>query len=247
MLTFWYASLNRMSGTKILVERGVGIGGAESRASRPPPPIAVNSFRWRSGTDASPRAGWERIPPKRRAEYSFYPEELRGKRSIADFDPGRVRREHGLRRPRPGRRRGRPPTDAGCAPQVFYTAWPVILLGTFDQDVSAATALANPALYAAGPADAFFARGIFFAWVFEGLFEALLAVYVPALARQPRRAVPPRTAQGGGFRRGAKRGPMTARGRGGRLARRRSTRRSRRATPTAATQASGRSAQLPSR
>ncbi|EGB10874.1 hypothetical protein AURANDRAFT_22034, partial [Aureococcus anophagefferens] len=48
-----------------------------------------------------------------------------------------------------------------AASTVFYTAWPVILLGTFDQDVSAETALANPALYRAGPRDEFFTRPIF--------------------------------------------------------------------------------------
>ncbi|KAH8043701.1 phospholipid-translocating ATPase [Aureococcus anophagefferens] len=68
------------------------------------------------------------------------------------------------------------------SPQVFYTAWPVILLGTFDQDVSAETALANPALYRAGPRDEFFTRPIFASWVFQAICEAFLAIYVPALA-----------------------------------------------------------------
>ncbi|KAH8092427.1 phospholipid-translocating ATPase [Aureococcus anophagefferens] len=146
MLTFWYASLNQMSGTKNVVEY------AASTVFAP--------LRWTSARATSKGAALGRRP-----------------RVSADGSTSE--------RPRRGDARSgaaAPATRAAPPAQVFYTAWPVILLGTFDQDVSAETALANPALYRAGPRDEFFTRPIFASWVFQAICEAFLAIYVPALA-----------------------------------------------------------------
>jgi len=134
MLTFWYASLNQMSGTKNVVEYAAStVFAASPRAGRArlqkaPPSAVVRAFRPMARRAIVPRRGGMLVPARARAR--------RSRRS-----------------------------DAAPPAQVFYTAWPVILLGTFDQDVSAETALANPALYRAGPRDEFFTRPIFASWV----------------------------------------------------------------------------------
>ncbi|KAJ1455002.1 hypothetical protein M885DRAFT_464687 [Pelagophyceae sp. CCMP2097] len=64
---------------------------------------------------------------------------------------------------------------------VLYTAFPIILVGIFDQDVDEATALSAPELYQDAVRDAHFDRFIFGAWIVEGFAEAFLAVLIPAL------------------------------------------------------------------
>ncbi|KAH8046090.1 phospholipid-translocating ATPase [Aureococcus anophagefferens] len=151
MLTFWYASLNQMSGTKNVVEYAAStVFAAPSCAGRA---RRARDFERQFALGRRPRVSAD------------------GSTSERPSARGDARSSYAA-----------PRRDAAPPAQVFYTAWPVILLGTFDQDVSAETALANPALYRAGPRDEFFTRPIFASWVFQAICEAFLAIYVPALA-----------------------------------------------------------------
>ncbi|KAI5475468.1 phospholipid-translocating ATPase [Pseudohyphozyma bogoriensis] len=64
---------------------------------------------------------------------------------------------------------------------LLFTSLPVGILGIFDQDVSAQTALAVPQLYRRGIKGAEYNRPIFFSFMLEGLYQAVICFFVPYL------------------------------------------------------------------
>ena len=65
---------------------------------------------------------------------------------------------------------------------IFYSAFPILLLGVYDRDVSAATAMRYAQLYAPGVRDAYFNSSVFWGWLVQALYEGLLFVAVPLYA-----------------------------------------------------------------
>ncbi len=65
---------------------------------------------------------------------------------------------------------------------VIFTSLPVLAIGIFEQDVSAATSLAIPELYAAGPLNKFFGRKTFFISLFRGAMHSILIYFVYRIA-----------------------------------------------------------------
>ena len=59
---------------------------------------------------------------------------------------------------------------------IVFTGLPVCVFGLLDQDVNAATSLRTPALYADGPAGAFFTAAKFWGWMLEALLHAGIAL-----------------------------------------------------------------------
>jgi len=65
---------------------------------------------------------------------------------------------------------------------MVYTAFPIVLVGIYDQDISADFAQNYPGLYFVGIHDTFFTDKIFWVWIFSSLWEACLISIVPLFA-----------------------------------------------------------------
>ncbi|CAN0059795.1 unnamed protein product, partial [Sphacelaria rigidula] len=64
---------------------------------------------------------------------------------------------------------------------VAYTALPILLFGTYDRDISAATCLRFPHLYAYGIKDGYMRPKIFWSWMLQALLESAFITVMPLI------------------------------------------------------------------
>ncbi|CAF3159951.1 unnamed protein product [Rotaria sp. Silwood2] len=65
---------------------------------------------------------------------------------------------------------------------VFFTSLPVLVLGVFDQDISADHSLSKPHLYTPGQNDEFFNKKVFAESVIHGILTSCIIFFVPYLS-----------------------------------------------------------------
>ena len=68
---------------------------------------------------------------------------------------------------------------------VFFTSVPVIVIGLFDQDVSAKLSKAFPQLYKAGQDNAYFNVRVLSTWILTGVYQSVICFFLPVLAGHP--------------------------------------------------------------
>ncbi|KNE65371.1 phospholipid-translocating P-type ATPase, flippase [Allomyces macrogynus ATCC 38327] len=71
---------------------------------------------------------------------------------------------------------------------LFFTNWPVMILGIFDQDLPDYLAIKAPKLYQSGMYQTLFTTKRFWAYMFEGLWQSLVCFFVPYAIYAPGQA-----------------------------------------------------------
>ena len=65
---------------------------------------------------------------------------------------------------------------------LYYTAIPIVLYGVYDTDLPSRILYKFPQLYQAGIDSKKFNSFVFWLWILQAMFEAVLVVYIPIVA-----------------------------------------------------------------